>query len=533
MGCSPVSIGIPGEFPEFTKLLQEDEAAKQVLEDPDLEAADKVKALLARDGAFGESMNRTYSHLCNRLSSGYDVAELTVGENPALVVTMLMGASKYEARTYEGGVHPALKKAAELKEKIKDQKDKDKFQAALDAARLTYHLRDERAIYSDLWAAGILHTCITEVGRRTVLEAKSCITDPTLVREANWKELLDLCKGKVPKGGKIQYAWGGKKCDVTPKYKDFSEFAAELKRRQQYRETTNPTTANAPANIMWNPNVPAMCDPRDPWIQKGGPPPLEIIADANEACGRTMYAFFAQLDTIQETQDAACAGDEEQEQRRKTLLETLDENSFTGFCASSGAGGMAHTGVARLVQSADDLTKCKRGDVLVTQYGSSIINSVLPFIGAIVTDGGGVLSHAAICCREAGINCVVGTGNATKRLKEGDLIKVDGVNGVVTLLTAAAEPVTEGAAAEAAAVEPVTAAKPVTAGEVECFVAAEAAAAEAAAVEPPEMAATVVSPAEPTVVGIAAEPDVVGDEATGVPDKAQDDSADRWCASVC
>merc|ERR1711865_567884 len=160
-------------------------------------------------------------------------------------------------------------------------------------------------------------------------------------------------------------------------------------------------------------------------------------------------------------------------------------------------------------------------------------NSVLPFIGAIVTDGGGVLSHAAICCREAGINCVVGTGNATKRLKDGDLIKVDGVNGVVTLLTAAAEPVTEGAAAEAAAVEPVTAAKPVTAGEVECFVAAEAAAAEAAAVEPPEMAATVVSPAEPTEVGIAAEPDVVGDEATGVPDKAQDDSADRWCASVC
>merc|ERR1711865_503488 len=277
-------------------------------------------------------------------------------------------------------------------------------------------------------------------------------------------------------------------CDVTPQYKDFSEFAAELKRRQQYRETTNPTTANAPANIMWNPNVPAMCDPRDPWIQKGGPPPLEIIADANEACGRTMYAFFAQLDTIQET---------------------LDENSFTGFCASSGAGGMAHTGVARLVQSADDLTKCKRGDVLVTQYGSSIINSVLPFIGAIVTDGGGVLSHAAICCREAGINCVVGTGNATKRLKEGDLIKVDGVNGVVTLLTAAAEPVTEGAAAEAAAVEPVTAAEPVAAGEVmgevERFVTAEAAAAEAAAVEP-----------------VAAEPVYRGEPVTA-PDEEPDD----------
>merc|ERR1711865_215229 len=116
-------------------------------------------------------------------------------------------------------------------------------------------------------------------------------------------------------------------------------------------------------------------------------------------------------------------------------------------------------------------------------------NSVLPFIGAIVTDGGGVLSHAAICCREAGINCVVGTGNATKRLKEGDLIKVDGVNGVVTLLTAAAEPVAAGEVM----------------GEVERFVTAEAAAAEAAAVEP-----------------VAAEPVYRGEPVTA-PDEEPDD----------
>ena len=53
---------------------------------------------------------------------------------------------------------------------------------------------------------------------------------------------------------------------------------------------------------------------------------------------------------------------------------------------------------------------------------------------AIVTDEGGVTSHAAIVSRELGIPCVVGTKIATKVLKDGDLVEVDANNGIVKIL---------------------------------------------------------------------------------------------------
>ena len=57
---------------------------------------------------------------------------------------------------------------------------------------------------------------------------------------------------------------------------------------------------------------------------------------------------------------------------------------------------------------------------------------VHPGGGALVTDGGSLLSHAAIVAREHGIPAVVGTGNATRRLRDGQIVTVDGNRGVVT-----------------------------------------------------------------------------------------------------
>jgi phosphoenolpyruvate synthase/pyruvate phosphate dikinase len=115
--------------------------------------------------------------------------------------------------------------------------------------------------------------------------------------------------------------------------------------------------------------------------------------------------------------------------------DTRTFRTFRGFAAASGRHGIAHEGTARIVLEARDLEKCQPGDILVTIYGSSIINAVLPFIGAIVTDGGGVLSHAAICCREAGLNCVVGTRVATSMIKDGDRVVVNGKKGVVKVVS--------------------------------------------------------------------------------------------------
>jgi pyruvate,water dikinase len=53
---------------------------------------------------------------------------------------------------------------------------------------------------------------------------------------------------------------------------------------------------------------------------------------------------------------------------------------------------------------------------------------------AIVTDAGGVLSHCAVVAREYGIPAVVGTGNATTTIRDGDIVEVDGDHGIVRIL---------------------------------------------------------------------------------------------------
>ena len=93
-----------------------------------------------------------------------------------------------------------------------------------------------------------------------------------------------------------------------------------------------------------------------------------------------------------------------------------------------------YTGRARLVMRPEDMNRLTKGDVLVTSATSPAFNLVLPLVGAIVTDRGGQLSHAAIVAREYGIPAVVGTGRATADIAEGALVKVDGTAGKILLL---------------------------------------------------------------------------------------------------
>src|SRR5204862_7957684 len=75
-----------------------------------------------------------------------------------------------------------------------------------------------------------------------------------------------------------------------------------------------------------------------------------------------------------------------------------------------------------------------KGDVLVTESTTEAFNILLPLLGGIVTDNGGLLSHAAIVAREYGIPGVVGTREATERIANGVRSRVDGDAGEVTVL---------------------------------------------------------------------------------------------------
>jgi pyruvate, water dikinase len=94
------------------------------------------------------------------------------------------------------------------------------------------------------------------------------------------------------------------------------------------------------------------------------------------------------------------------------------------------APGMA-SGVARLLRSMDEAAKLADGDVLVTHMTAPDWVPLMRRAAAIVTDSGGMTCHAAIVSRELGIPCVVGTGDATSKLRDGELITVNATDGTV------------------------------------------------------------------------------------------------------
>jgi pyruvate,water dikinase len=116
-----------------------------------------------------------------------------------------------------------------------------------------------------------------------------------------------------------------------------------------------------------------------------------------------------------------------------TLGKKKKETLIAGTVLTRGAGasvGQA-SGCVRIIFSSKEIGKIKRGDVLVTKMTNPEFVPAMKNAVAIVTDAGGRTSHAAIVSRELGIPCVVGTGNATRVLRDGEIVTVDGERGVV------------------------------------------------------------------------------------------------------
>ena len=121
---------------------------------------------------------------------------------------------------------------------------------------------------------------------------------------------------------------------------------------------------------------------------------------------------------------------EDQVLLEKSLLKEENVSELKGQTAYKGKV----VGRVRVILDPKKVNDFSEGDILVTgmtrpEYLSLVKKSV-----AFVTDAGGVLSHAAITARELQKPCVIGTNQATKVLKDGDLVEVDADNGVVRIL---------------------------------------------------------------------------------------------------
>lgn len=112
-----------------------------------------------------------------------------------------------------------------------------------------------------------------------------------------------------------------------------------------------------------------------------------------------------------------------------------DEADGSGLKGMAASPGIVE-GVARVILDADQLSEVQPGEILVAPVTAPSWGPIFGRIAATVTDIGGMMSHAAIVCREYALPAVTGTGSASTTIKTGQRLRVDGTKGTVEILDA-------------------------------------------------------------------------------------------------
>ncbi|MBD3398412.1 phosphoenolpyruvate synthase [Candidatus Micrarchaeota archaeon] len=172
-----------------------------------------------------------------------------------------------------------------------------------------------------------------------------------------------------------------------------------------------------------------------------------------------VYIVQSRPITTLKEEEAAESGPSKPEELEEKSEVSEAEVLLRGLGSSPGFG----IGKVSVLGSAKDISKMEEGSILVTDMTTPDFVPAMKKAAAIVTNTGGMTSHAAIVSRELGIPCIVGTQRATDVLKEGMLVTVDGTHGVVyegkVALGETATAAEEAGAAVVAAAAPVTGTK--------------------------------------------------------------------------
>jgi pyruvate,water dikinase len=359
-GAAPVSAGASVELHRLVAALNEDDAARELLES-DRDPAEILHGLSTYDSEAGRALRAYLDLVGYRLLDGFDISNRYALELP----DALLRAIRASIGPREPAQDESVDRVASVRERIPEE-HRAEFDELVEEAVLTYRIRDERGVYSDIWASGLMRRAAMAGGKR--LAAAGRIRDPEHFIDAGFEEMCALVAGAAEPS------------------------ADELAARYEYRTTHS--AKDAPL-VLGDPPSP----PPDP---SGLPPaPQRVMV----AAGTSLGALFGSSEA--EHEDAL----------------------LRGIAASGGV----YEGIARRVSGPDEFDRIVKGDVLVTESTSEAFNILLPLLGAIVTDAGGLLSHSAIVAREYGIPGVVGTREATRRIDDGVMIRVDGDKGEVAL----------------------------------------------------------------------------------------------------
>lgn len=333
----------------------------------------------------------------------YEVGEDTLAERPELVRALV----EDQRRHPDGGAAQArLDAVRRAREAIALDRlsgaARERFERALARARRAYPVRDDNEYWTISAPLALLRWGALEAGRRLV--ARGTLDSPDDAVFLRPEELLALLRTETRDGddgddgdaGAPAGRRGGTPGD-DPASVPADARAAVLRRRGER---------------LWALGHPG------PYSY-GEPPPVPSLAPLPAPLRRTMEAFLWNFERL-------LGGDEP--------TEPADPSTVRGRVVLHGVAASAgtYTGPVRVVRDESQLHRVRPGDVLVCRMTAPVWSVVFGSVGALVTDTGGTLSHAAIIAREFGIAAVVATREATTRLADGDVVTVDGTAGVVT-----------------------------------------------------------------------------------------------------
>jgi pyruvate,water dikinase len=369
-------------------------------------AAEIVAALRADTGDVGRATNAYLERHGYRSVTGLDVTALTLLELPDVILRGIRAA-------LDDTADPTTRQAAaveELRARVPAEHRAEHDEALADA-RACYGVRDDDVGILAVWRNGLVRRGVIAAGRR--LAAKGRIDAAEHVFDALPDEIAAMLTQEPPEAAST----------------GAGPTAAELRERAAKRAALD---ADPPPVLLG---------------EEGEMPPADRFPPAVARMNRAAQAYLDAFHTRERQEpDAGVHG-----------------AGVQGVAASGGV----YEGRARIVRGPDEFAAIEDGDVLIARYTSPAFNVLLPLIGAIVTDRGGALSHAAIVAREFGLPCVVSTGDGTTTIPDGALVRVDGDRGTVEVLAAKATSTPSRAAAASKAAAPSKAAAARTAAAAE------------------------------------------------------------------
>ncbi|MFA5050917.1 MAG: phosphoenolpyruvate synthase [Patescibacteria group bacterium] len=151
---------------------------------------------------------------------------------------------------------------------------------------------------------------------------------------------------------------------------------------------------------------------------------------AKDGYDKKLYVLQARPETIQSKrsldvlEEYVLSGKEGARSLARGKNTGAPKTKFNVLTTGVAIGNRIGTGEANIIKTAKDISRFKPGQVLVTEMTDPDWVPIMKIAKAIVTDAGGRVCHAAIVSRELGIPCVVGTGNATQKIHQGQKITV-------------------------------------------------------------------------------------------------------------